>query len=96
MENLVSIFKKVILLDIIIFVTLIILYGFYYDADSEIVYSSSITPIEVISLGLILIQVVLYYLLLKFKPLGKKLIIPFFSAAFVVVNSCYTILQLFI
>ena len=84
MENLVSVFKKVILLDIIIFVTLIILYGFYYDADSEIVYSSSITPIEVISLGLILIQVVLYYLLLKFKPLGKKLIIPFFSVAFVV------------
>lgn len=84
MEKLVSIFKKVILLDIIIFVTLIILYGFYYDAESEIVYSSSITPIEVISLGLILIQVVLYYLLLKFKPLGKKLIIPFISVAIVV------------
>ena len=85
MEKLVSIFKKVILLDIIIFITLIILYSFYYDADSEIVYSSSITPIEVMGLGLILIQFVLYYLLLKLKPLGKKLIIPFFSAAFVVV-----------
>lgn len=76
MEKLVNTFKKLILLDIFLFVTLFISYVFYYDVDSEIIHSSSITPIEYIAILLLLINIILYYLLLRLKPLGKKLFIP--------------------
>ena len=89
MEKLISIFRKVVVLDIILSIILMIAYIIFdSNIDSDIVYSTTYLIIYLsLALGVLLFQIVLYYLLLKLKPAGKKLFIPF-----LIVVSVFTLL----